>query len=162
MNGSMLFISMLLFFGVMPQQREKIILGEFCYFEQNNGLKNSGNAVPFLYKNYIELRFNSGYQMVIDSKKKRPLIVLLEKYKSNMVSDKMLLGKFKPESISGANEHYSVVDTRKPFQVFYNGNSIIFEIPELNDIFSKGTLPNHTIIVPEGCIDELIACLKKY
>lgn len=146
-------------------QHEKIVLGEFCYYEQTDGQKNLGDAMPYTYHNRIELKFKSGYQITVKVEEKGALLKILEQYKSKNTTEKLLLGEYKPESISGTstvNDGYSsVIDTKQSFKIYYDGKKIIIEIPELVDIFGSGRSSNHTIFISKNCVVGLLECLKK-
>jgi hypothetical protein len=163
MKNSLLILSLILFSLGCFAQNETTVLGEFCYYEQIDGQKSEGIAMPYNYHNRIELKFKSGYQITVKVEEKQELINLIQKYKSKNTTSKILLGEYKPESISRVpsvkGKYLSVIDIKQSISLFYDGKKIIIEIPELTDMFGSGTSPNHTIFI--SCIKEVLECLKK-
>ncbi len=150
------FIAGLLFLSIFAfGQNEKTVVGEFCYYEQIDGQKSSSDAMPYIYHSRLELKFKSGYQISV--KDIAGLAKIVKSYSSKPTTSKILLGEFKPESVAKGK----VADIKNGIKVYWNGENLTLEIPELTDMFGSGTAPNHTIFIPKNCISKFVDCLKE-
>ncbi|MEQ8243973.1 hypothetical protein [Fulvivirga sp.] len=147
----LLFISFFAF-----SQNEKTVVGEFCYYEQIDGQKSSGEAMPYTYHSRLELKFKSDYQISV--KDMAGFANIIKTYSTQTTSSKVLLGEYKPETIAKGTK---VADVKNSLKVYWDGKNLILEIPELTDMFGGATAANHTIFIPKECISKLVDCLKK-
>lgn len=136
-------------------QNERQIVGDFCYFEQINGQKSNGEAMPYSYHSRLEVKFSSGYQISI--KDVEELETIVKNYASKTGNQKILLGEYKPESIGVGTK---VADVKSKIKIFWDANNLILEIPELTDMFGNDSAPNHTVFIPKDCISKFLDCLR--
>jgi hypothetical protein len=148
---ALLFISAFAF-----SQDDKTVVGEFCYYEQIDGQKSSGEAMPYTYHSRLELKFKSDYQISV--KDMTGFANIIKTYSTKTTSSKVLLGEYKPEIIAKGTK---VADVKSSLKVYWDGKNLIMEIPELTDMFGGATAPNHAIFIPKECISKLVDCLKK-
>ncbi|MDW7691361.1 hypothetical protein R9C00_18575 [Flammeovirgaceae bacterium SG7u.111] len=127
MKTKILIFGLILTFTSVYAQHEKVVLGEFCYYEMINGQKSTNDAMPYTYHKRIELKFKSGYQITVKVEDKQTLIKTIEKYKTVSSMTKTSLGDYKPESIAGVPSvkgKYSAITVRKSrFQSSMMGKS---------------------------------------
>jgi hypothetical protein len=165
MKTQILIFGLILTFTSVFAQHEKVVLGEFCYYEMMDGQKSSSDGMPYTYHQRIELKFKSGYQITIKIEDKQNFIDIIKKYNTSTVTQKTSLGDYKPESIAGVpavkGKYSEIIDTKATIGIFYDGKKLYLEIPELNDMFGSGTSPNHTIFISKECIGDLLTCLNK-
>lgn len=151
-----LFITLLFVKYLAYSQHNKIVVGEFCYYEQINGQKSQSEAMPYTYHSKLELKFKSGYQITV--KDIKGFKDLIKSYSPTVVSSKILLGEYKPESIS---KGIKLIDMKSTINVYWDGKNLILDIPELTDMFSDDSVSNHTVFIPKDCIQDFIICLKE-
>lgn len=161
-------IFMLLFPSLMSAQHEKVEIGEFCYFTENQASEiNMLTNEAYTYHGRIELKLGD-YQITIKEGDKAIFLLILDKFESinDQATDTRpksptLIDNFSPELISYSKK---IIDPNKVAKIYYcwelneikgSKGNIVIMIPELEDMFGGGTAPEKYFYLSKECVMSL-------
>lgn len=168
------FLTTMLLFSInLNAQHDKVVIGEICYFSENqSGEILTLSTEAYTYHGRIELKFGD-YQITIKEDDKSSLLSILNEFEAfdkksqeENNNSPQPIDNYSPETISFTKK---VIDPNKSIKIYYckelretrssNGNLII-KIPELEDMFGGGEAAEKYLYFTKECMMNLREVLE--